>query len=127
MPTTFESDLVALTENVTQGPWWQLKHPSDMGGMYSSGHVVSAHHDYAGNFKARKDSITAPDSMTFSDGAFIAACDPEVVKALCEVVRQARGHGAGLSIHNALAKLDALKSLRDRQAAQRAIEEDTHA
>lgn len=64
----------ARAEAATKGPWINETQPSDTGGEYATGHVVSRHHTYAGNSapRTRRNSVTSPDTMTFADGEFIA-------------------------------------------------------
>lgn len=57
----------------TPGPWIVETQPSDAGGEYITGHVISPRHTYAGNKVSRRDSITDPNSMTRADAHLIAA------------------------------------------------------
>jgi len=62
-----------LEKAATPGPWVHEKHPSDGGGEYTTGHVISVHHTYRGNLVSRPDSVTGADSMTYADGELITA------------------------------------------------------
>lgn len=53
-------DLRAPSAAATQGDW-----ELEIADCYITGHIISPNHTYCGNKIARKDSITAPDSMTF--------------------------------------------------------------
>ena len=78
--------LAALCAAATPEPWRHETQESDsFDGAYSSGHVTAAAHDYAGNTVSRRDSVTAPDSMTFADGEFIAAARTALPALLAEV------------------------------------------
>lgn len=60
-----------LEKNATPRPWVHEMIPSDAGGSYTTGHVISVHHTYRGNTVVRPDSVTGPDSMTHADGELI--------------------------------------------------------
>jgi hypothetical protein len=67
----------------TPGPWAvEMIGQDDLyGHVYISGHVTSPLHTYCGNTVGRRDSIAAPDSMTWADAHLIAAA-PLLLEAL---------------------------------------------
>jgi hypothetical protein len=83
--TNMLAHLRALEKNATPRPWVHEMIPSDAGGQYTTGHVISLHHTYRGNLVSRSDSVTGPDSMTYADGELITEVRnalPELLQAL---------------------------------------------
>lgn len=71
---------LAACEKATRGPW----EVETLDG-YITGHVRSTYHNYAGNAVSRRDSVTAPDSMTAKDAKFIALARTLLPRALAEL------------------------------------------
>lgn len=69
-------------EKACPGPW----SVEDRDG-YITGHITAKEHTYCGNKRERRDSVTAPASMTHADAAFIAAARSDVPFLLGEVDR----------------------------------------
>lgn len=69
-PVPSLAPLRALAEQATPGEW----HVEVLDG-YITGHITAAAHDYCGHrgVGARRDSVTAVESMTRADAYFIVA------------------------------------------------------
>ena len=75
------------TAKHTPGPWTvEIQRSDTVESGYITGHITSPLHTYCGNTKERRDSITAPGSMTWSDAHLIAAA-PDLKDALTWAVK----------------------------------------
>ncbi len=72
----------------TPGPW----KVEEVDG-YITGHITAEAHTYCGNTVGRKDSVTAPDSMTRADAYLIAAA-PDLLAACQDVIYQDDFYGS---------------------------------